>query len=102
MQMLWRKNLSLGIILLIFLAILLVACGGKSAAKVTETEAESLVLQDLVEDRNKDINEIEIKSISNSAGKYIVEWVVDEACEFGKVTVDVQTGELLEAEETLC
>lgn len=96
--MLYRKGLYLGLILSIFL----VACSGHPEPKITETEAESLVLQDLVEERNKDMNEIEIKSVSNRAGEYIVEWVVDEACEFGKVTVDDQTGELLEAEETLC
>ncbi|WP_340003083.1 hypothetical protein [Oceanobacillus sp. FSL K6-0127] len=86
---------------MIILLLITVGCGHDvSEPKITQAKAEAIVLQHLTEDRNK--VEIKIKSVSNSRGKYIVEWEIDKNCEFGAVQVDDQSGELLEAEETNC
>lgn len=69
---------------------------------ITQVEAESIVMQHLTEFSNKDKGKIKIKSVSKSLGKYIVEWEIDEYCEFGTVQVDDKNGDLLEAEETNC
>ncbi|MHA6253331.1 hypothetical protein [Oceanobacillus sp. CAU 1775] len=96
-----RKNIKTRFIYVFFIEILLAACGNPEP-KVTESEAESLVLQYLTEDRMKNEDDIKIKSITNNKGEYIIKWEVDEHCEFGSFKIDDQNGEFLEAEETLC
>ncbi|MBU9711895.1 hypothetical protein [Evansella tamaricis] len=88
-------------VLFVLLLLILVACGN-SEPEITQEEAESIVLQHLTEDLNKDKNEIKIKSVSNDSGNYIVEWEIEEGCEFGSVQVDDQSGDILEAEESNC
>ncbi|MGD6833962.1 hypothetical protein ACQCT5_17460 [Sutcliffiella halmapala] len=88
-------------VFMLFLLLILAACG-ISESKITQVEAESLVLQHITEDLNKEKSEINIKSVSKGWGKYIIEWEVDEHCEFGTVQVDNQSGDLLKAEESNC
>ncbi|WP_404346827.1 hypothetical protein LG311_14190 [Sutcliffiella horikoshii] len=92
---------NIGSMLPVLLLLILSACGN-SDSEITQVEAESIVLQHLIEDLNKDKDQIKIKSVSKSFGKYIVEWKIDESCEFGNIQVDDQNGELLEAEESNC
>ncbi|UAL46058.1 hypothetical protein [Sutcliffiella horikoshii] len=92
---------KIGSMLPVLLLLILAACGN-SDSEITQVEAESIVLQHLIEDLNKDKDQIKIKSVSQSFGKYIVEWKIDESCEFGNIQVDDQNGELLEAEESNC
>ncbi|WP_148954680.1 hypothetical protein [Bacillus sp. P14.5] len=87
--------------LFVLLLLTLAACGN-SESKITQSEAESIVVQHLTEETNKDQNTIKIKSVSKGWGKYTVEWEIDEDCEFGAVQVDDESGELLEAEESNC
>ncbi|WP_223702636.1 hypothetical protein [Sutcliffiella deserti] len=87
--------------LFVLLFLILAACGN-SESKMTQSEAESIVLQHLTEDLNKDKDEIKIKSVSKGLGKYTVEWEIDKDCEFGSVQVDNGSGELLKAEESNC
>ncbi|WP_456274719.1 hypothetical protein [Bacillus sp. AK031] len=87
--------------LIVILLIVLAACGN-SQSKITHAEAESIVVQDLIENFNKDKNKIKIKSVSKGWGKYIVEWEIDKDCEFGTVQVDDENGNLLEAMESNC
>ncbi|SHG45738.1 hypothetical protein [Ornithinibacillus halophilus] len=87
----------------VFILLIASACDEKSASpKITEDEAETIVLEHLTGDFNRDENEITIQSVSNSSGKYIVEWEVDKDCEYGTVQVDDQSGEIIEAMETNC
>ncbi len=85
---------KIGSMLPVLLLLILAACGN-SDSEITQVEAESIVLQHLIEDLNKDKDQIKIKSVSQSFGKYIVEWKIDESCEFGNVLVDDKNGELL-------
>lgn len=87
--------------LFVLLLLMLAACGN-SESKITQAEAESIVVQHLTEDPSKDKNKIKIKSVSKGWGKYIVEWEIDKDCEFGTVKVDDENGDLLEAEESNC
>jgi ABC-type glycerol-3-phosphate transport system substrate-binding protein len=88
-------------ILIVLLLLVLAACGN-SQSKITQAEAESIVVQDLTENFSKDKDEIKIKSVSKGWRKYIVEWEIDKDCEFGTVQVDDKNGDLLEAMESNC
>jgi hypothetical protein len=88
--------------MLFALPLLILAACGNSESKITQTQAESIVVQDLTENFSKDKNKLKIKSVSKGWGKYIVEWEIDKDCEFGTVQVDDESGELLEAEESNC
>ena len=55
----------------VLLLLILAACG-TSDSEITQVEAESIVLQHLIEDLNKDKDQIKIKSVSQSFEKYIV------------------------------
>ncbi|WP_409250623.1 hypothetical protein V1502_10620 [Bacillus sp. SCS-153A] len=87
--------------LIVLLLVVLVACGN-SQSKITQGDAESIVVQHLTQDYSRDKNKIIIKSVSKGWGKYIVEWEIDKDCEFGAVHVDDENGDLLEAAETNC
>ncbi|MGM0847416.1 MAG: hypothetical protein ACQEUT_21065 [Bacillota bacterium] len=93
-----QKTVSM---LFVLLLLILAACGN-SDSKITHSEAESIVVQDLIENRSKDRDKIKIISVSKSWGKYIVEWEIDKDCEFGTIQVDDENGDLLQAEETNC
>ncbi|WP_047980142.1 hypothetical protein [Ornithinibacillus contaminans] len=82
------------------------ACGNTGSqeqeSKYTQEDVKEIVLNHLTENFNKDKNEIKIMSVSNDSGEYIVEWEIEEHCEFGTITVDDQTGKVIEVEESNC
>lgn len=49
-----------------------IGCLWNSDSEITQGEAGSIVLQHLIEDLNKDKDQIKIKSVSQSFEKYIV------------------------------
>ncbi|SDQ06460.1 hypothetical protein [Virgibacillus salinus] len=92
------KKLSF-IIMIVFILFIVSACENKSVSpKITEEEAESIVM----ERHSGGMGEVIIKSVSHSSGEYIVEWEIDADCEFGTDYVDDQSGEIEKAEETNC
>lgn len=79
--------------------VILVACGN-SEPKITQEEVETIVLQHLAINYNKDENEIEIKSVTNDMGEYSVSWIIAENCEVGVIQVDDQNGKIIKAWES--
>ncbi|MGJ9458498.1 hypothetical protein [Oceanobacillus sp. CF4.6] len=84
--------------MIVFILFIVIGCENSASPKITEEEAESIVM----ERHSGGIGEVKIKSVSHSSGEYIVEWEIDADCEFGTDYVNDQSGEIEKAEQTNC
>ncbi|MFD1172348.1 hypothetical protein [Oceanobacillus picturae] len=82
-------------IMLVFILLISTSC---DSPKISEDEAESIVL----ESHFRGSEEVKIKAVSHSFGEYKVEWEIDAACEFGTDYIDDQSGKTVKSEETNC
>ncbi len=84
--------------LIVMSSLILLIFNGCDSHKVSEDEAESIVL----ESHSRGSEEVKIKAVSHSFGEYKVEWEIDAACEFGTDYIDDQSGKMVKGEETNC
>lgn len=73
-------------------------CNNFSEPKISEEEANSIVLKE----HTKNIGKVEVISISHKGNEYIVKWENKENCENGTDFVDDQDGTITKGETTIC
>ncbi|RPF53472.1 hypothetical protein [Aquisalibacillus elongatus] len=96
------------VLVLLLLYVFLGACGTTETRSsegediISEDKAISNAIEVITEDFQEDKENIEIKSVKLDSGYYVVEWVIDEDCEFGSITIDANSGDLHEFTVTEC
>ncbi|CEG23872.1 hypothetical protein BN1080_02879 [Planococcus massiliensis] len=67
-------------------------------AKITETQAVEIVL----DDHEGPIGKVQLVSVEHAKGRYVVEWENEANCASGKDFVNDQSGEIEMGEMTIC
>jgi len=67
-------------------------------AKITETQAVEIVL----DDHEGPIGKVQLVSVEHTKGRYVVEWENKANCASGKDFVNDQSGEIEMGEMTIC